>query len=75
MRRTPLIAVGIALALLGTAALIWKSVSYTQRETLVDVGTVNITADTKKSVLLPPIVGGPLLAGGVVLSVAGARKP
>ena len=74
MRRTPLIAIGVVLVLLGTAALIWPKLSYTQRETLVDVGPVNITADTKKSVPLSPILGGVALAGGVVLIVVGARK-
>jgi len=74
MRRTPLIAIGVVLVLLGAAALIWPKLSYTQRETLVDVGPVNVTADTEKSVPLSPILGGVLLAGGVVLIVVGARK-
>jgi len=74
MRRTPLIAIGVVLVVLGAAALSWKSVSYAQRETLVDVGSVNITADTKKSVPLSPILGGVVLAGGVVLILVGARK-
>ena len=74
MRRTPLIAVGVVLVLLGAAALIWPKLSYTQRETLVDVGPVNVTADTQKSVPLSPILGGVLLAGGAVLIVVGARK-
>jgi hypothetical protein len=62
------------LAVLGMAALIWPRLSYIQRETLVDVGPVNITADTQKSVPLSPILGGVLLAGGAVLIVVGARK-
>jgi uncharacterized membrane protein len=74
MRRTPLIAIGVVLVVLGAAALIWPKLSYTQRETLVDVGPVNVTADTKKSVPLSPILGGVVLAGGVVLLVLGARK-
>ena len=74
MRRTPLIVIGVVLVVLGAAALIWPKISYTQRETLVDVGPVNITADTKKSVPLSPILGGIALAGGAVLIVVGARK-
>jgi uncharacterized membrane protein len=75
MRRTPLTAIGVVLVLLGAAALLWPKISYTQRETLVDVGPVNVTADTKKSVPLSPILGGVVLAGGVVLLVVGVRKP
>ena len=74
MKRTHFVAIGIILAVLGAAALIWQKVGYTQRETLVDVGSVNITADTEKSLSLPPILGGIALAGGVALMVVGARK-
>jgi len=74
MNRTHFVAIGIILAVLGAAALIWQKVGYTQRETLVDVGSVNITADTKKSLTLPPILGGIALAGGVGLIVIGAKK-
>ena len=74
MRGTPVIAVGVVLAVLGAAALIWKGVSYTQRETLVDAGPITLTADTRKSVPIAPILGGLALAGGAVLIVAGAYK-
>ena len=74
MRRAPLIAIGVVLILLGAAALVWQKVSYTQRETVVEVGPVNITAETKKTIPLPPILGGVAMAGGVVLIIVGAKK-
>lgn len=74
MRRSSYMAIGIALAILGAATLIWQKVSYTEHETLVDVGALNITTETRKSVPLPPILGGIALAGGVGLIVVGARK-
>jgi uncharacterized membrane protein len=74
MRRTPLIVIGVVLVVLGAAALIWPKLSYTQRESVLELGPVNITADTKKSVPLSPILGGVVLAGGVVLIVLGARQ-
>jgi len=74
MRRTPLIAIGIILVVLGAVALIGKNISWTQRETLVDVGPVKVTADSKKGLLLSPILGGIALAGGAVLLAVGARK-
>jgi uncharacterized membrane protein len=74
MRRTPLIAIGVVLILLGAVALVWQKVTYTKRETVVEVGPVNITADTKKTVPLPPILGGIAMAGGVVLVIVGAKK-
>lgn len=74
MKRNPMILVGILLMVLGTAALIYQRLSYTQRETLVDVGTLNITAETRKSIPLPPILGGIALAGGVGLIVFGSTR-
>ncbi len=75
MRSTPLIAIGVILAVLGAAALSWQKISYTTRETVVDVGPVKVTADNKKDLPLSPILGGIALAGGVGLIVVGARKP
>jgi len=72
--RRNFVVIGVILAVLGVAALIWQKVGYTQRETLVDVGSVNITAETKKSLSLPPILGGIALACGVGLIVVGTRK-
>ena len=74
MAQRPLVLIGILLVVLGTAALIWQRVSYTERETVVDVGSLNITAETRKSVPLPPILGGIALAGGVGMLVLSARK-
>ena len=75
MRGKSWIAIGVVLAVLGAAALIWPKLRYTQRETLVDAGPINVTTDTQKSVPLSPILGGVLLAGGAVSIVVGARKP
>ena len=74
VKRKHLAAIGIVLAVLGALALIWQRVGYTQRETLVDVGSVNITTDTRKSIELPPILGGLALACGVGLIVVGSKK-
>jgi len=75
MRKTPLATIGIVLAVLGAAALIWQGISYTQRETLINVGGVKVTADTRKTLPLPPILGGLALASGIALIAVGVRKP
>jgi len=74
MRRSSYMAIGVVLAVLGAAALVWQKVNYTDRETVLDAGPVNITAQTRKSLPLPPILSGIALAGGVGLIVVGARK-
>jgi len=74
MNRSPYTVIGVVLVILGAAALIWPRIGFTEKETIVDVGSVSVTAETKKSLPLPPILGGIALAGGVGLIVAGSRK-
>jgi uncharacterized membrane protein len=70
----PLMIVGIVLILLGVAGLVWGGVSYTTREKIVDIGPIQVTAETRKTVPIPLIVGGVVLAGGIVVVVAAKRK-
>ena len=65
---------GIALIVLGLAALAYQGFTYTTRETVIDIGPIKATADREKTVPLPPILGIVAVAGGVALMVAGARK-
>ncbi|TXT22136.1 MAG: hypothetical protein FD138_3713 [Planctomycetota bacterium] len=74
MRNTPLIVMGVLVVVLGTLALFSSELLYRQRETVVEVGPLIVTADTQKSVLLPPIFGGIGMACGAVMVAVGARK-
>jgi hypothetical protein len=64
----------VLLVVLGVLALIYQGITYTKRETVLDIGPVHATADRQKTVPLPPVVGALALVGGVVLLVTGARK-
>ena len=66
--------VGTALIVLGLVALVYQGITYTSRETVLDVGPLHATADRQKTLPLPPVVGILAVAGGVVLLVAGLRK-
>ena len=65
---------GSVLIVLGLAALVYQGITYTTRDTIVDVGPIHATAERHKTVPLPPIVGIVAVAGGVVLLVAGRRR-
>jgi hypothetical protein len=65
--------VGLVLIVLGLAALAYQGISYTTRETVVDIGPLHATADRTRTLPLPPVVGGIAVIGGIVLLVAGAR--
>jgi hypothetical protein len=73
MNRTAI--VGVLLILLGVAALAYQGITYTKRETVVDIGPVHATADREKTVPIPPVLGLVAVAGGVVLLVMGIRRP
>ena len=74
MARNHMIILGVVLVILGVVGLLWQKIGYTQRETVVDVGPVKVTADKEKSIPISPIVGGVVLAGGVALLVLGMQK-
>lgn len=66
--------VGIALILLGIVAFAYQGISYTSREKVIDIGPLQASVDTKKTIPLPPILGGLVLAGGIVLVVVGTKR-
>jgi hypothetical protein len=65
--------VGIVLIVLGLAALVYQGITYTKRDTIVDIGPVHATAEREHTLPLPPIVGIVSVAAGVALIVAGRR--
>ena len=59
--------IGIVLIVLGVVGLAYGGLSWTRRDTIVDAGPIEITADKTERVPLPPLAGGLLLIAGVVL--------
>jgi uncharacterized membrane protein len=69
----PVTLIGIVLVVLGVLALAYQGINYTRQEKVLDIGPIHATAETHERIPLPPIIGGLVLIGGVVLLVAGAR--
>ena len=74
MRINPIMLVGVALILLGIVAFAYQGITYTSREKIIDIGPIQATADTQKTIPLSPLLGGLALVGGIVLVVVGAKK-
>jgi hypothetical protein len=70
----PLTIAGVVLIVLGVVALVYQGITYTSRETVVDIGPVHATADRQQTMPLPPILGIVAVASGVALIIAGMRK-
>ena len=66
--------IGIILIVLGIVAFAYQGITYTTREKVVDLGPIQVTSETTKTLPLPPIVGGIALVGGIVLLVVGNKK-
>jgi hypothetical protein len=65
--------VGLLLLVAGLLALAYQGITYTKREKVLDIGPIHATADTEKTIPLPPIIGIAAMTGGVILLVNGAR--
>ena len=59
--------IGIVLIVLGVLALAYGGFSYTTREKVLDIGSLQATALTHKTIPIAPMVGIAALAGGLAL--------
>jgi amino acid transporter len=65
---------GIVLIVLGIISFAYQGISFTKKEKIIDIGPIEATKEEKKTIPLPPILGGLLVAGGIILLVTGSRK-
>jgi len=65
---------GIILIILGIISFVYMGFTYTSHEKIAEIGNVQVTANTQKTVSIPPILGGLSLVAGVVLVVIGTMK-
>jgi uncharacterized membrane protein len=66
--------VGIVLIVIGVVMLAYQGFTYTTSEKVLEVGPVEVQKETRKTIPLPPLIGGLALAGGIVLVIMGARR-
>jgi uncharacterized membrane protein len=72
--KLPLIIIGIVLIAVGLVSLAYQGITYTSRETVLEVGPIKASADKEKRIPLPPILGGIALVGGVALLIGTWRR-
>lgn len=64
----------IVLIVVGALMLAYPVITYTTKETVIDAGPIEVTADDQESISLPPILGGVALALGVILLFVPNRR-
>jgi hypothetical protein len=72
----PALIIGIVLIALGVVSFAYQGITYTTREKIIDIGPIQATKDTEKTIPFSPILGGVALAGGIALIIigGGAKK-
>lgn len=65
--------IGILLVVFGLAALAAGGFSYTKREKVLDIGPLQASTETRKTIPIAPIAGVAAIAGGIVLIVVGTK--
>jgi hypothetical protein len=66
--------IGLALVVIGIVALVWGGVFWTDHETVIDAGPLQVTTDEREGVALPPVLGVIALVGGILLLVVPDRR-
>ena len=65
---------GLALIVVGIVVLVWGGVFWTDKDTVLDAGPLEITTSEREGFALPPILGVIALVGGIALLVIPSRK-
>ena len=66
--------IGIVLVIVGIVALVWGGVFWTDRDTLVDAGPIEIQTADREGFAVSPVVGVIALVGGIVLLAIPTRR-
>ena len=66
--------VGLALVAIGLVSLLWGGVFWTDRDTVIDAGPLEVTTEEREGLQVPPALGAIALIGGVLLVLLPARR-
>ena len=66
--------IGIVLVVLGVLALVYGGISYNKNRTVLQMGSMSVTATEHKSIPVPAVAGVAVLIGGVALMMVGRRR-
>jgi hypothetical protein len=66
--------IGVALVIIGIAALAWGGIFWTDRDTVVDIGGLEVTKAEREGVAVPPVLGIIAIVGGGILLLVPDRR-
>ena len=65
---------GLVLMVLGIAALAWGGVFWTDRDTVLDAGPLEVQTEEREGFAVPPVLGVIALIGGIVMLAIPDRR-
>ncbi|MGE3401688.1 MAG: DUF3185 domain-containing protein [Vicinamibacterales bacterium] len=65
---------GLVLIVIGIVALVWGGVFWTDRDTVVDAGPLEIQTEETEGIAMPPVLGAIALVGGIALLLIPDRR-
>ena len=65
---------GLVLVVVGIVALVWGGIFWTDRDTVVDAGPLEIQTAETEGVAVPPVLGAAALVGGILLLLIPERR-
>lgn len=60
---------GVILLVLGIVALVYGGISWTRDKKVIDAGPIEVHADKRESLYIPPIAGIALVVAGTALAL------
>jgi hypothetical protein len=66
--------VGLVLVAIGIVALLWGGVFWTDRDTVVDAGPLQIQTEETDGFAVPPVLGGIALVAGIIMVLLPSRR-
>ena len=66
--------VGIVLLLVGLASLAYGGIFWTERDTVIDAGPLEVTTEDREGFPISPVLGALAIVGGIVLLVLPDRQ-
>lgn len=70
----PVAILGLVLIVAGAGMLAYRTINWTETETVAKVGPLKVESENTQSLALSPVLGGVLLIAGIGLAVFGFRK-
>jgi hypothetical protein len=67
--------IGIGLMIIGASTLIWAGfIKHSEKQRLIEVGSMEISIDKKHGFNWPPYIGGVLFVGGLIVTIANRNQ-